>query len=81
MRSTSSAMGDPFDVDSPTWVTLRQAMSHTNRTRFTIARWVKAGHVRTAEHHGVRAYCLEDLVDAERLMHRRQQATRRGGSQ
>lgn len=68
---------DPLDVESESWVSLREAMSRTHRSRPTILRWVKAGLVRTIDRVGARVYCAEDLADAEAEMHRRQLATRR----
>lgn len=62
-------MEDPLDVDSDLYVTLADAMRRTGRTRWSIARWVKAGQVRTLTVGDVKGYHVQDLADAEAAAH------------
>lgn len=68
---------DPLDVDSDEYVTLAAAMRRTSRSRRTIGRWVKAGHVRTMDVGDVKGYHVQDLVDAEAAAHYNAARTRK----
>ncbi|MGB7237123.1 MAG: hypothetical protein WBD41_14205 [Rhodococcus sp. (in: high G+C Gram-positive bacteria)] len=70
-------MTDPLDVDSDRYMTLRDTMRHTGRSRVTIMRWVKQGKVRTLDVFGVRGFNRADIDDAEAEAHYNQDQTRK----
>lgn len=69
-------MTDLLDVDTDEYVTLRQAMRLTGRSRDTIRRWVKRGTVQTIHADGVVGYSVNDLRDTEAQAHQNQTRTR-----
>ncbi|ORJ92588.1 hypothetical protein A6F55_23790 [Prescottella equi] len=62
-------MTDLLDIDTDEYVTLREAMRLTGRSRPTILRWAKAGAVTTMKADGVVGYSANDLRDAEARAH------------
>lgn len=60
---------DLLDVDTDEYVTLREAMRLTGRSRDTIRRWVQRGTVQTVRAGGVVGYSVNDLRDTEAQAH------------